>query len=228
MRNSVISFAVFAVATLTASMAPAQSSSATIAGRAEIIDGDTIDVAGARIRLYGIDAPEKGQRCNGVGGGTWPCGEAAIAKLAELAEGKQVSCISHGLDDYDRVLAVCTAGTIELNAEMVRQGLAWAFVRYSKDYVGIEASARSKEVGIWPAPSEPPWDYRAKRWEVAAQVAPNGCPIKGNISRNGERIYHPPWSPWYDRTKVSTDKGERWFCSEREALDAGWRAPKWK
>ena len=45
----------------------------------------------------------------------------------------------------------------------------------------------------------------------------------GNISKNGN-IYHPPWSPWYTKTKISTEKGERWFCSEREAIDAGWRA----
>ena len=58
------------------------------------------------------------------------------------------------------------------------------------------------------------------------QVQHKGCPIKGTISKNG-RIYHAPWPPWYKRTKVSLNKGERWFCSEREALDAGWRAPVW-
>ena len=49
---------------------------------------------------------------------------------------------------------------------------------------------------------------------------------KGNINRDGERIYHTPWgSQWHDRTRISAAKGEQWFCSEREALDAGWRAP---
>ena len=57
-------------------------------------------------------------------------------------------------------------------------------------------------------------------------MAFDGCPIKGNINRDGELIYHTPWgSQWYDRTKINPDQGERWLCSEREALDAGWRAP---
>ena len=66
--------------------------------------------------------------------------------------------------------------------------------------------------------------FRHKRWEVAAQKAPQGCPIKGNISENG-RIYHVPWSRDYAKTRIDTAKGERWFCSEKEALEAGWRPP---
>ena len=54
--------------------------------------------------------------------------------------------------------------------------------------------------------------------------APGGCPIKGNIARDGERIYHTPWSPWYGRTQISAAKGERWFCDEGAAQAAGWRA----
>ena len=48
--------------------------------------------------------------------------------------------------------------------------------------------------------------------------------IKGNVARDGERIYHTPWSPWYGRTKISEGKGERWFCDEGAAQAAGWRA----
>ena len=67
-----------------------------------------------------------------------------------------------------------------------------------------------------------PWDYRAKRWAAAEQKAPEGCAIKGNITKNG-RIYHMPWSPWYAQIKIDADKGKRWFCTEAEALAAGWR-----
>jgi len=80
---------------------------------------------------------------------------------------------------------------------------------------------------VFQAPTITPWEFRAKRWEVAVQVAPEGCPIKGNIGRNG-KVYHPPWSPWYKRTSISTKNGERWFCSEKEAIEAGWRPPRWK
>ncbi len=59
---------------------------------------------------------------------------------------------------------------------------------------------------------------------MAAQRAPRRCPIKGNISSAG-RIYHVPWSEWYERTRIDPARGERWFCSEDDAIRAGWRAP---
>ncbi len=110
---------------------------------------------------------------------------------------------------------------------MVTAGLAWAFTQYSKAYASEEAQARARRIGVWQAATETPWDYRARRWQSAAQQAPAGCPIKGNINAQGERIYHAPWSHWYERTRVNVAKGERWFCSEGEAIAAGWRAPMW-
>ncbi|MGI9382299.1 MAG: thermonuclease family protein [Methyloligellaceae bacterium] len=76
----------------------------SITGKAEIVDGDTLIVGGVRIRLYGIDAPEAGQKCKRNNGKTWACGKAAIEALTTLVEGKEVSCESKGQDDYDRVL----------------------------------------------------------------------------------------------------------------------------
>lgn len=195
------------------------------AEEAEVIDGNTLKVDGVTYRLHGIDTPEPGQKCKGKLR-DWPCGKRASDRLVELTDGKKVVCDNRGTDEYDRVLAVCHADGIELNDTMVREGLAWAFVKFSTDYVDTEADARVAEIGIWAAPTETALEFRSRRWEVEAQEAPNGCPIKGNISDNG-RIYHTPWSPWYSRTKISVNKGERWFCSEREALDAGWRAPIW-
>ena len=92
--------------------------------------------------------------------------------------------------------------------------MAWAFRRYGNAYDDIEDRTRPTGIGIWQADTEAPWDYRAKRWNVGEQEAPDGCPIKGNINRQGERIYHAPWSPWYSRTKVSVEQGEKWFCDE--------------
>ena len=119
------------------------------------------------------------------------------------------------------------ARIIEIGAVLVEEGLAWAFTRYSVDYVEAEAVARQAHIGIWQGDYEAPWDYRARKWAEAAQAAPEGCPIKGNISSGG-KIYHPPWSPWYGKTRINTSKGERWFCSEDEAIAAGWRAPVWR
>ena len=195
-----------------------------MSGHARVVDGDTIDVDGVRIRLEGIDAPESGQRCKRRIIGRWACGTAATQALEKLVEGKTVHCEHSGHDKYGRTLAVCNAGDIEINAWMVRHGLAWAFVRYSQAYVGEEAAARRERIGIWQADTQTAWDYRAQRWTAAAtqEAAPDGCAIKGNVTKNG-RIYHMPWSPWYVQIRIDTGKGKRWFCTEAEAVAAGWR-----
>lgn len=191
-----------------------------------VVDGDTLAIGEQHYRLHGIDAAEAGQTCKRADGGNWRCGTAATDRLNELVLRGNLACQGTELDDYGRMIAICTAGDIELNRTMVAEGLAWAFVQFSEDYAAIETQSRALGLGIWQAPTQTPWDYRAQRWDVALQESPEGCPIKGNISTNGH-IYHAPWSPWYSRTKVSLEKGERWFCTEREALDAGWRAPIW-
>ena len=190
----------------------------------EIVDGDTLDIGETRYRLHGIDAPEKAQKCSALGR-TWPCGRAATDRLAALTAGRDVRCERIEDDGRGRIVARCFADGDDLSQAMVEAGLAWAFVKYSRDYVANEDRARVARRGVWRAPTEPPWDFRAKRWRVAAQEAPEGCAIKGNISERG-RIYHAPWSASYKRTKITLSKGERWFCSEEEALAAGWRAPK--
>lgn len=68
----------------------------------------------------------------------------------------------------------------------------------SDRFTGEEEAARAAGIGLWQTAFQPPWEYRAERWAVATQEAPDGCPIKGNINRDGERIYHTPWaSQWY-------------------------------
>lgn len=216
MRRSVLLIA------LACAIAPVSGASETIEGRARIIDGDTLEIGETKIRLNGIDAPEHGQKCE-----SWTCGSAATDRLAALAEGAALRCEAGSLDGYGRTIATCWAGSIDIGAVMVSEGLAWAFVRYSDAYVSQEAEAKAAGRGVWRYASIPPWEYRAARWASAETTAPEGCPIKGNISKSG-RIYHAPWSPWYSRTRINTAKGERWFCSEAEAVAAGWRAPHWR
>jgi endonuclease YncB( thermonuclease family) len=200
-----------------------------IIGEARVIDGDTLDVGPVRIRLHGIDAPEAGQRCGKAVGGTWRCGDHATARLAELVGGKEIECAARDRDQYGRIIAVCYVDEAAVNEILVREGLAWAFTRYSEDYVAIEAEARLARIGVWQGEAETPWDYRANRWERAAAASPRpGCPIKGNINREGEKIYHTPWSPWYERTVIDESKGQRWFCDEAEAEAAGWRPARWR
>lgn len=227
--KSVYSSVAFALAgTLVAALlaAPrseaARSDAALLSGPARVLDGDTLNIGGVRVRLEGIDAPEHGQICGQRGGGTWNCGSAAANTLEKLIGRDLVECTPSGHDKYGRILAFCRAGTRDLNAEMVRTGHAWAFVKYSTLYVSTEAEARAASVGIWQGEADPPWVYRERRWTSAAPVAPEGCAIKGNVSAKGH-LYHLPWSPWYDRVRVDVNRGERWFCSEADALAAGWR-----
>lgn len=200
-------------------------SAETLSGPARAVDGDTLEVAGQSVRLLSIDAPETAQAC-----GAAPCGRAASAHLARAIDGQTVTCTGDTRDAYDRLLAVCSVGTSDLGKLMVLSGHAVVFRRYSDDYSAEESSARAARRGVWGADTfQMPWDYRAARWQSAATTtAPprSECPIKGNISRSGTRIYHAPWSRHYDRTRIDESRGERWFCSEADALSAGWRAPR--
>ena len=154
-------------------------------------------------------------------------GEAAMDRLVSLVE-HGITCNLTGADRYDRWIAVChQADGTDINRVMVEEGYAWAFRRYSDDYASVEETAKVLKTGIWQSDTTSPWDYRAERWAAAEQEAVDGCPIKGNISKAGQ-IYHTPWSPWYSRTRIRLEDGERWFCTEREAIDAGWRAPVWR
>ncbi len=196
--------------------------SSDLTGPARVIDGDTIVIDGRHIRLEGIDAPETPQTCGRRLFGWWSCGTAAANALDKLVSGHNVTCESRGTDKYNRMLGICFVDGRDINAEMVREGFAWAFVKYSKTYVQEEAQARAAKVGIWQGESEPAWIYREKRWAGAEQTAPRGCAIKGNVTEHGQ-IYHMPWSPWYGKVKIEETKGERWFCTEAEAIAAGWR-----
>ncbi len=232
-RRSVASALVGVLALIPLLLLPARHSAAysppqhdvtgdALTGPAQVIDGDTLDIAGRHVRLEGIDAPEIAQRCGRWLFGTWPCGKAAGDALERLVRGKTVSCESRGLDKYGRTLGVCFVAGRDINAEMVRAGYAWAFVKYSTSYVEEEAEARALRAGIWQGEAQPAWEFREHRWAGAEAAAPNGCAIKGNVTEHG-RIYHMPWSPWYDKIRIDAAKGKRWFCTEAEALAAGWR-----
>jgi endonuclease YncB( thermonuclease family) len=204
--------------------APATALAAT-SGPARVIDGDTIDVSGQRIRLHGIDTPEVEQSCQ-RGGVSWLCGAEATKTLKGLIRGSDVSCSERDQDRYGRIVAVCYANGRDLNAAMVLLGLALAYRKYSDDYIGQEVSAKAAGRGLWGGQFVPPWDWRrGKRLasEAAANDNPRGCRIKGNIGSKGDRIYHMPGGRWYARTVITVTKGERWFCSEAEAKGAGWR-----
>ena len=135
---------------------------ADITGTPRIIDGDTIEVAGQRIRLHGIDSPERRQRCTRRDGTSYHCGEAATEALQTLIGSQMVRCEGTKTDRYDRLIATCFTGGININAEMVLQGWALAYRRYSKDYVSAVREAQKAKRGMWAGGFEQPWVWRWK------------------------------------------------------------------
>jgi endonuclease YncB( thermonuclease family) len=191
-------------------------------GRAEALSGDLMRVAGTTVRLAGIEAPERQQTC-GAGGRRYPCGAAAQAALARLVSGRALSCTLSGTDSAGRPLASCTRGTMDINGELVRQGHVFAASGLFASYSGLEREARAAKAGIWAGgEAERPSEFRAKVWEEAKRRAPDGCPIKGLVTGR-ERVYVLPWAPDYERGRIQKTRGERWFCSEQEAVGAGWK-----
>jgi endonuclease YncB( thermonuclease family) len=201
---------------------------ALLAQDIRVIDGDTFDVGPERLRLLNIDAPETGQSCTDARGRAYDCGGDAADALRGLIRQGPLRCEGKSRDDYGRLLARCDIKGIDIAGALVAQGHALAFVRYSDEYLPQQAEAEKAGPGLWQGGFTAPWEFRAERWAAApAGLAemPDGCIIKGNINARGERIYHAPWSRSYDETQVTAARGERWFCTEGEAVAAGWRPP---
>ncbi|RWR28889.1 thermonuclease family protein [Sinirhodobacter populi] len=196
----------------------------SVNGAVRVVDGDTLVVGGERVRLFGIDAPERAQTCQDARGRAWPCGSRATEAMKALVKPGGVRCSGTDRDQYGRLLARCFVGGRDIGEEMVAQGMAFAYRRYALDYVAAEEKAKQARRGIWQGRAELPEQQRAaERDRATAQAAPKAnCAIKGNISAHG-RIYHLPGGKDYAKTRIDTGRGERWFCSEAEARAAGWR-----
>jgi endonuclease YncB( thermonuclease family) len=130
-------------------------------GAATVNDGDTLTLGGERIRLRGIDAPEFGQSCT-RSGVEYPCGRQSRQALRDLVGGRPVSCSGWERDRYDRLLAVCHAGDVELNLSLVESG--WA-VDYG-GYREAETRARKNGAGLWAGSFERPSEWRAKHGDM--------------------------------------------------------------
>ncbi len=203
-------------------------------GQASVIDGDTIDIQGTRFRLHGIDAPESNQLCQTREGQAWRCGQKASLALSDLIGRGHVTCRQTDKDRYGRIVAVCLFQGQDLNRWMVRKGWAVAYTKYSLDYTTDEKMAAITGTGIWAGTFVQPSEWRrgdrlgmrpvsASGAIPPARAKSDGCDIKGNISRKGQRIFHMPGTGWYAKTKINEAAGERWFCTKQEAQSAGWR-----
>lgn len=193
----------------------------THTGPATVIDGDTVKIHGVRHRLQQIDAPERDQTCR-KDGVTWMCGAESAQHLRQMIRSRPIYCESSGKDAYGRFLSECFVGKRNLNAEMVGSGYALAYRKYGEDYVEYEAHAKENQLGLWAGTFIEPWRYR--QMPAENEQAPDGCPIKGNINSKNRKLYHRPGDRSYALTKINLAKGERWFCTEAEAQNAGWSA----
>jgi endonuclease YncB( thermonuclease family) len=134
---------------------------AEIAGQASVIDGDTIEVHGQRIRLFGIDAPESRQLCRDAAGKPYRCGAVAANSLSDFIDRRPVSCAQVDRDRYNRVVAVCTVSGVDLADWLVGHGLALDWPRYSEGrYSASQERAKRALEGLWKGDFELPWEWR--------------------------------------------------------------------
>lgn len=195
-----------------------------------VIDGDTIEIEGGKkVRYIGIDTPEtvdprKPVQCFGV---------EAFNKNKELVEGKRIRLekdISE-IDTYGRLLRYVYVDDIFVNDYLVRQGYAYAYtyppdVKYSEQFVQAQTEARENNRGLWKACPVSTTIPTTTSISLPAHSPNTNCTIKGNISSSGEKIYHLEGCASYNVTKIDEARGERWFCTEEEAITAGWRKAK--
>ena len=141
-----------------------------ITGFAKVVDGDTIKINSKKIRLYGIDAPEKKQKCKKIYltisfmsfTKDYMCGEVSTEKLIKKINKQKLNCNILDVDRYKRLIGECFKRNINLNSWMVSNGYAVAYRKYSKKYVSDEINAKNNKLGIWQGKFEMPWDYRRK------------------------------------------------------------------
>ena len=131
-----------------------------ITGLARIIDGDTIDIKGQRIRLHGIDAPENKQMCLDKNGLVYACGKSATKALRDFTTQTIIKCLSESRDRYKRLIAICYGRGTNINTWLVKNGWAVAYAKYSSDYIQQEEQAKQAKRGLWAGSFIMPWQWR--------------------------------------------------------------------
>jgi len=148
-------------------------------GQASVIDGDTLEIHGTRIRLWGIDAPESTQLCRGDDSLQYRCGAQAANDLDAFIARRPVDCLPMNLDQYCRTVATCSVGGADLGEWLVRSGLALNWPRFSKGrYEAAQRDAERIGRSIWKGSYVEPWLYRAC---IRASGHPTSCSDDANV-----------------------------------------------
>lgn len=147
-----------------------------IVGRASVVDGDTLDIQGKRVRLLGVDAPESGQWCLNESNYGYPCGKDVSFWLSSWLENKNVSCIPNGKVTYDRIVAECFVGGMSVNNTLVLNGMATAEAKYSRKFLISEGKAIYYKKGMWSGKFDRPSKYRRGDNEISDYAKKNVDP----------------------------------------------------
>ncbi len=215
---------------------PVQESQGEVYQVISVVDGDTIKVNYqgklTSVRLIGVNTPEtvdprKSVECFGLEASNFLKNKLANQTVTLVADPSQTN-----RDKYDRLLRYVYLDGVDINLEIIQNGYGYEYtynVPYVKqsEYKQAQVAASAAGRGLWAANTCAATSAVSDSNQSHSPAnSPNTCQIKGNINSEGEKIYHLPGQRYYEQTKIDTSKGERWFCSEQEALYAGWRAAK--
>ncbi len=196
----------------------------SIRGHARAITGDTLRIARTLVKLNHIAAPETAQTCKRPDGRAWRCGMTARSALAHLVAGTRITCTLTAHEAGAIAHGDCKKGEADLAATLVRDGNVFAETGFFARHASLESEARDNHRGLWNGQAERPETFRTAAWEAAREKAPESCPIKGRVTSRGKaKLYIMPWMNGYESISIRTSRGERWFCSEEDARQAGWR-----
>ncbi|MCD0168052.1 thermonuclease family protein [Deinococcus sp. 23YEL01] len=166
---------------------------ASVTGVPTVTDGDTLQIRGVKVRLFGIDAPESSQQCVRAGK-AYGCGREAAFALSDLVRNKTVTCARRDTDRYGRMVGVCTVGGTEINRWLVTQGWALPYLQYGGGVYSEAASqAKAARKGVYAGRFQNPWDYRKNPASPATAgtprpAAPTPAPASSVTYRNCSEV----------------------------------------
>lgn len=188
-----------------------------------VIDGDTLQIDGRVIQLYGIDAPELGQLCL-HGAMTWHCGLDAAYDLRKLVQmsARPIRCAEADATSTPPAMA-CQIDNRDISYDLVDSGIVVAAPDAGFALRRAEAHARDAGLGVWGSTFVPPWEWRqGKRLDGTKLAGAAVCVVKGSLAPDGRRLYFTPLDDAYDAIALGGTSGGVLFCSDEAARAAGY------